>query len=192
MKEGPVDDPHIELSAQHDCRRFTILDGMILTVSIACYFALLRQCPIFIAPMIGRVSWQSVLDSSETRRLCAVIVIWFLFPAIAVLTPTYLFIRLRRPRPPRRAIVREPGMLSILIGFGLMALIIPVSSVLGLQMLRPYGFFIISIVVGLVWLVASRQDNAIRERGWIRSVGRAIAFGWVLLGLCYAYFSMGQ
>jgi hypothetical protein len=105
-------------------RKFTILDGMILVAATAGGFALWRAVGDTLGRHLGNVpfgafSW----FSSIVYR-----VVEAAFPLLAVLTPTVLIWRLRRPRPRWRRLMRQPGMAA------LCAALIPIAtSLVGLR-----------------------------------------------------------
>src|SRR5690242_7629615 len=91
-----------ELVQDPPCRRFAILDGMILIAGAALWLAIGRTLVLqfageFQKPVEG--GW-----SGTWRRFFAVPGT-FVFWSVIVLTPLFLIIRLRRPRPELRRLI---------------------------------------------------------------------------------------
>jgi hypothetical protein len=87
-------------------RRFTILDGMILVAAVAGGFALRRAVEDALARHAYNADFN---DFSQFHSL----VYWIIeagFPFLAALAPAVFILRLRRPRPRWRRLIRQPGM----------------------------------------------------------------------------------
>jgi hypothetical protein len=103
------------------------------------------------------------------------------------MTPVFLMLRLRRPRPPWRVLLVQPGMVAALaMVFGLLWVTGLVHILLpGLMDAFTMPWIAVGGSVAVAWvaLVLLRRWKA--ERGWVDRMGRlmgAMAIGTALLG----------
>ncbi len=91
------------------CRRFGVLDAMILVAAIAAGLAAIRGImPYGFNPLI-------IFDNDGPVRLQAKMVFSWInssLPVAAALTVSLVPLRLLRPRPPARRVCREPGFVA--------------------------------------------------------------------------------
>lgn len=111
-----------------------------------------------------------------------------------------LIVRLRKPRPSRRRIVRQPGSFAAIVAVGLIALRIPILAATRLVVLggsagvtawwvaatRDLASQIgLAILVGWFALAAGGLWRA--EPNWIDRTGRLVALGWITLFLAIGW-----
>jgi hypothetical protein len=180
-------------------RRFTIADGLILTVSASLSLERLRgmgwftRFPADLAwcwQAISRVgiwpSWDLLFDSSlqGLRNEIAVrLVDDVLIQLLSSLSVAFMvgqpLLRLRHPRPEPRLLIRQSGfvacMMSIaaaLTAFAIVGMDWFSEFVLSLSLIRVVALLLLWIVLGLPpWRP---------EASWIDRLGRAVGWGWIV------------
>jgi hypothetical protein len=107
-------------------------------------------------------------------------VLWYFFQVIDVLvfslTPTLLLIRARPPRPPIRAILRQPGTIACLaIAFGYLWVMGWLDRLLVGQMHYQCGIAVaVGGTVAFAWSVLALSKQWQSEPGWIDRTGRVL------------------
>lgn len=161
------------------CRPVTVLDLMILVAATAVGLGLDRSFPV-----LGRhgipAPWAAEL------------------PCLAAWTVAALALRLRRPRPAFRLLMRQPGAVASLVVVLLVALVGAFGAVaVGVKWgLNSYGvqtggnipisllilFGLLVAVSGVVgaWLGLAFSSRRRTEPGWIDLLGRALGTLWVV------------
>ncbi len=156
------------------CRPFTIADAMILVAAAAMGLALARAT-------IDHVFWMSSGPTKYGGPISGFLV---------ALTVAYVPIRLRRPRPSLRRLMRQPGMAAC-------SAVLLVTAVDGdlwvlyclkhayslVQFFPNYwrgNFEHIATAVAAVWLGMFLSRRWWAEPGWIDRLGRVIGFAWLL------------
>jgi hypothetical protein len=182
-------------------RNFTILDGMILVAVLAGAIAMRRAAWDGIARhgFIGYTGFRKFGDAAIEEG----------FPFLVALTPAVLAMRLRRPRPRWRLLLRQPGtaacvaamipLATSLYGLWDLARFLehPVSELpAGVGGASSFGSIIrmpplgdIEVVYGTTiglwvlgaWLVLRLSGRRRPERSWIDLLGRLVGLGWVLM-----------
>ncbi len=98
---------------------------------------------------------------------------------LVAVTPALLLIRLRRPRPGWRALMRQPGFVAV------------VAAVVGFWAFWYGGYYGVpvprpSILSGsavlLAWAFLAATGLREREPGWVDRAGRLVGFVWIALG----------
>jgi len=160
------------------CRRFKLVDGMILIAAAAVWMALMR--PLFNQfqtqlPQIQRferrtgraIPWRRYVGMSASG----------LNTFLLILSVAYVVMRLVSPRPTGAALVRQPGMLfwGLYLVFVMVAW--PASAFVELV---PWTNILFALALGLPWLVACHRHSARAEPGWIERIGRVLGFGWIV------------
>ena len=150
-------------------RRFTILDCMILIAALGVWFFMLRHWGALMGPIIragGPGVW----------RTYAFLVIVGTLALIWVLTPAFLFMRLRRPRPHLRELIWQPGTMACTVAA---VLFVPVSLVTAWNWLFPLVF---AGAILSCWVLAAVTDRLRPEASWLDRLGRVLGIGWCLTG----------
>ena len=92
-----------------------------------------------------------------------------------MLAVAYVCIRLIPPRLPTSELMRQPGMLVLLIGLSALSLtrpaFVPFDSPLNL---------IVALALGWSWRAACRHYRSRAEPGWIEGSGRSFGIGLVI------------
>jgi hypothetical protein len=189
------------------CRRFTLLDGMLLIATIALWLGGLRAWLAMMKPRwMPEPSGNStvVLFSHDFYGHLAGVLIWvnsgcLYLLAVVLLSAFYLCVRLRRPRPSWRQLLSQPGLLICLMVplayliagcFAPKGETIPTAPLSSEYATRSY---LLSAAVGCAWAVAYSVTRRKIEPGWIEWLGRGLVVGWIGIGLVnYLILSLPQ
>jgi hypothetical protein len=152
---------------------------MIFIVALGLAFALTRPAIILIVDAVRsqpRWRFQTIEGFMSLVRMLNIVLLNFLM----FLVPAFLIVRLRRPRPPLRALMCQPGFAACA------APVVLVLATLPLAVYHPSGRagdvidivmqILLSAVAPLAWffLVVTRRWNP--EPSWIDRLGRVIGF----------------
>jgi hypothetical protein len=163
------------------CRRFSVLDMMILIVAGSIGLAITRPAFLFMGQDLARLkipvldswpAWKGFLFGPNRFAMnltffCNVILLNFLFWFFLA----FLVIRLRRPRATFRELVRQPGFAGA--GSVVLAVLAAVALIpLGLP--RIGGQIVILSAVPTAWLVLILRRTWRPEPGWIDRFGRVV------------------
>src|SRR5205823_8469100 len=91
---------------------------------------------------------------------------------VFLLTPAFLILRLRGPRPPAHRLIWQPGM---------MACWLVCLEYIPFGMLGPVGAYLLSGSVAIAWLAAWWSGRLRPEPGWIDRLGRFLGACWIAL-----------
>ena len=97
--------------------------------------------------------------------------------ALLMLALAYIWIRLIPPRLPRSDLIRQPGMLLLVLLIGLAFLYMALSAFVPLG---AWTNMIIALALGLSWRAACRRYRSRAEPGWIEGLGRSFGVGLVV------------
>ena len=158
------------------CRRFTILDGMILVAASAVWS--LGSRPTLRSFLEG---WRKLrrqglsLDSLSDLWQSWVVVYVSVVGGVGILTVAFLFIRLHRPRPALRRLIWQPGMMActIIVAF------IPMLFLVNHRVATPVLWLAMSAGVATAWLAAWSCGRLRPEPGWIDRLGRVLGACWI-------------
>jgi hypothetical protein len=188
-------------SERPEYRRFTLLDAMMLIAGLAIVLAMGAHLFRFLAEYIVqfcRVALANLFVIREDRlrfwrliREPLVQIASYGFQCAETLlfamTPMFMLLRLRRPRPPWRVLLIQPGMvasLAIVFGLfwvtGLIHILLPDR----IDAFRGAGIAV-GVSVGMAWFILALIGRWKPEPGWVDRMGRllgAMAIGTALLG----------
>jgi hypothetical protein len=114
---------------------------------------------------------------------------------VVTLTPTYMILRLRRPRPPVWDLCWQPGMLTSLIVLSYHVILLfcflvshVIHSILNVSLNplfgdRPEFHYLPGFLVACGWVVAKLTVHFRPEPGWIEWLGRSLGLGWMTAGI---------
>lgn len=184
------------------CRAFRLSDAMILLAGTALALAGGSHFLPLLADIFGQLCREAAAHGGDLPNNWSVFwaathdslrnAVWYGFQVAGAfllgLTPAFLVIRLRRPRPPLRTLVRQPGMMAALaIVFGLF------WGTGGLLWLLPGKVDAFTAAptaaggaVAVSWIVLALARSWKPEAGWVDRIGRALgcaAIGTAMLGL---------
>lgn len=151
------------------CRPFGLGDAMILIVALALGLANTR-------PVISLIVSIGVLEGAVPPGLFLflnMVLLIFLF----FLLPAFLILRLRRPRPPLRSIIGQPGFAACAAAVVLflvsapLALLVPAGRV---QEIIPIA------AVPLAWVALIATGRWAPEPSWIDRLGRVLGVMWTI------------
>jgi|SRR5579864_3783320 len=165
------------------CRRFTVLDGMILVAATAAGFGLWRAA-FFDPSRKSPAIWvpEPLLSTTALLYVSAT-------PIIATEMIGYLVIRFRKPRARFRRIMGQPGMVACVtaLGFlviGTMVLCRRLWPFWNLReredvVLLEFASSPVGMAVLVAWAVQALSQRWRRERGWIDSLGMILGIYWI-------------
>lgn len=165
LPTDPVQDP--------PCRRFTILDGMILIAGAALWLTLVLQLAAEFKKL-GEGGWSGLGWAGAWRWFLAA-PCTILFWGVIVLTPLFLIIRLRGPRLELRRLIWQPGMMACSIACLAWLVVFIAGSY------EPGGVLCISGSVASAWLASWWSGRLRPEPGWIDRLGRVLGVCWILI-----------
>ncbi len=164
------------------CRPFGLGDAMILIVALALGLALAGPGIIVVADGIRTIplkQFRTLAGAVSLGRFLNVIVLNFLF----FLIPACLILRIRRPRPTLRALIRQPGFAACAapVAFVLVSLPLAFFAPSGLagQVIEIGGQVLAALAAPLAWvvLIAARRWNP--EPSWVDRLGRILGALWM-------------
>ncbi len=179
-------------------RRFTLLDAMALVGAVAVGLGLSREWARCAAE-IGSFSSRLIQPSWSTEAAGGIVRFW---PVVAVVSPTLLILRARRPRPSRLRRFASPGVAAcsaatIVIALeglarSLVAILGPVY--LGFRPMVPFdrlnftmaalGAFssmTVGFGVAAVWGTMALARRWRPDADWIDRTGRVVGWLWIAL-----------
>jgi hypothetical protein len=173
------------------CRKFGIFDAMIVLAGLAVALAAGGHLVVLLAHALGVLGREVAAHRDEvfehwplfwlaTRRPLITVVSYagqILMMLLLGMTPTFLVLRLRRPRPPWRVLLRQGGMaaaLAIVFGLfwvtGALVILFPPSRV-DSDNAAPLAA---GGTVAAVWMALALSRRGAREAGWIDRMGRLL------------------
>ena len=173
----------------NDRRRFTISDGMILVATTA-----LALVDLDLTRIPGESAWNSTAPKLT----------W----ACLLFTLALVSIRLRRPRPGRDDLWRQPGWVAcVSVAITLTIIFVQGRLTIAVIMARPNVDIVVpslvfqesldrlplqaTLVVIAAWAVLALSRRWKAEAGWIDRAGRAIGVSWLAISLanwCMPWF----
>jgi amino acid transporter len=175
------------------CRRFGLLDGMILVAGVAVGIALSRTRLFYWEEMeLGLTSSWLMLQVFDVASYVLVVMSFLM-----------LVLRLRRPRPTLRRVARQPGFAACLVavlldigavytfvlyrasawdGIGDLEGLLDLST---LNVLRPEPQT--AFAIAAIWLIFALGRIGRPEPGWIDRAGRVAGWGWIAWGVGSLY-----
>ncbi len=200
------------MTTSRAARKFTILDSMILVAAVACGFALHRAASSVIA---SEPKWVGPIPQQPPVVVYLRQVMEWGYPLLVPLTLAVLVMRLRRPRPRWRRLLRQPGMAACcaavvpivlsLVGLGRLIWILePPEPSFTLTSRRVYSIVVVPPIgeifgamecnIGL-WvlgacliLILARRWRS--ERSAIDRLGRIVGIGWILMLVVHAVYAV--
>jgi hypothetical protein len=153
------------------CRPFKLLDAMILVAAASLGMAEMRpgwnQFQMFWACIKRAPTWQAYGGLAQTG----------LTIALLNLASAYILIRSIPPRLPGSDLIRQPGVLVLVLLIGLASLRMALSA-----FVPPVAATnrIIALALGSSWGAACRRYRSRAEPGWIEGLGRSLGVGLVV------------
>ncbi len=152
------------------CRQFKLIDAMILVATAALALAAMRpgwnQFHTFWANAKTTPTTQAYVRIAQS---CLTI-------ALLDLAVAYVWIRLIPPRLPVSDLIRQPGMLSLVLLIAIAFLCVALS-VVAPRVAQPN--MIIALALALSWAAACFHYRSRAQPGWIEVLGRFFAVGLI-------------
>jgi hypothetical protein len=154
----------------HRRRRITLLDGMILFAALAVWFGMLVLSFLVLGvgyrPTPQGWPWKEFLVPFNSISL------------VVLLTPVFLLMRLRRPRPRLVELAWQPGMMACTLA----VVLVPLSLLGWVAGLDWYRWLLPAAILG-GWAAAAATGRLRPEPSWIDRFGRVLGVGWCLVPL---------
>lgn len=187
------------------CRKFSLLDAMILVAATGVGLALTRGLGNGWPVVLGRIREVGESGFAFTQlglgRLLELL--YVLIPCATLWTLALLVLRLRHPRPTLRHLVRQPGTVACCVTTLVVAIDAACVAIAFLLTWVEWGgpspmfglwriTYFIPIHVGYSvagsWLMLALTRRWRPEAGWIDRAGRILGIGWIGLGPGLAWF----
>lgn len=154
-------------------RRFSVGDAMILTAAVAAAITLDRRAPLALLEALDQFDlsraggWVRAIYRlrNPLNRVA--------LPILIFATPAWLLMRIRRPRPPRDRILRQPGFIAC----GVASLAVA-GLFAGITIFRMSGFAPGVMVAGS-WIAMRIARRWEPEREWVDRSGRVLGVLWI-------------
>jgi hypothetical protein len=164
-------------------RRFGLGDAMILIVALALGLALAGPAFMIIADGIRsapRNHFRTLAGAVQLGRFLNIIVLNFLFFFI----PACLILRLRRPRPPLRTLIHQPGFaacaapVAVVLAYLPLALFAPSGLAGQVTEIGVQALPVAAVPLAWLSLIATRRWDP--EPSWIDRLGRILGVLWTV------------
>ena len=153
------------------CRKFKLLDVMILIAAAAGWMAMSRglwtEPREAAAPLSGNHWLHTYVGPFN----------FGLIRAVVMLAVAYVAIRLIPPRLPESDLICQPGILAFGLLVGLFFLIMALAQ---MGLLNTWTALIMTVAVGVSWSAACWFYRSHAEPGWIEGLGRSFGVSLVL------------
>jgi hypothetical protein len=192
--------PPLSPPEQVRARKFSVSDGMALIAGLALAIAggstafemLSEKCGLLCRVIAAYNSPFYVARPQFWEQSIAIhwgSVVWYAFWVFQVLllsmTPAFLLIRLRRPRPPLRAMLKQPGTvagLAVVIGYLLVAGWLHRFYVGGIDF-RIGNAIAVGGTVLVAWAILALSRQWESEPSWVDRMGRLIGATAIVLAV---------
>jgi hypothetical protein len=177
VEDGSMEEMSATDSEPSGCRPLGVADAMIFIIALGLGFALTRPALVLIADaMRSELLWrfQTLAGAVSLGWMLNIVLLNFLF----FLLPALVVVRLRRPRPPLRSLVRQPGFVACSLPLVVILASLPLSllplSGLAEQAIA-IGFQTLLIATApLAWAFLMASGRWSPEPGWIDRLGRVL------------------
>lgn len=203
MDQPPMDAMGERMKRRHrgePGRKFGLLDAMILVAAVAVGATSIR--PFLLYGLVTPEFFREFYSDSGLFVYTAYSdsVVRFLGPWLASWTLAFLAIRLRKPRPRFRRLMRQPGTAACVAAAFVMAvegaMAMAVIGAVGAPDLEnfyikmlPYLFESAAVAVAAVWSVAALAGRWKPEPGWVDRTGRVIGAAWIMTCILFSFFA---
>jgi hypothetical protein len=164
-------------------RPFGLADAMIVIIALGLGLAIARPALVLIANAVRsdpRWRFQTLDGAVSLGSMLNIVLLNLLF----FLLPAFLILRLKRPRPPLRLLIGQPGFAACAAPVAVVLVVLPLSllapSGLGQQIIEFAAQVIVIAAVPLAWvfLIATRRWDP--EPSWIDRLGRILGALWMV------------
>ena len=167
-------------------RPFTLGDAMIFIIALALGLALARPAIHSLALGIGRVPqsyyWTRAGVVQIARHLIIIVFVFLLF-----LLPAFLIMWLRRPRPPLRSMMAQPGFLACAAPVAVFLCSLPLYALapsgLGQRVIDIGAQVLLVAAVPLAWVCLIATHRWEPEPTWLDRLGRILGALWMVTAL---------
>jgi hypothetical protein len=164
-------------------RPFTLSDAMILMLAVSLGLALARAGIVFLWNYIRSVplnQFRTLAVALALVRTLNTLILNFLF----FLLPTFLILRLKRPRAPFRLLILEPGFAAcaavLTVFIGCLPLVLLARSGIAGQIIEIGGQVLLVAAIPLVWITLIATHRWKPESSWIDRLGRILGVLWMI------------
>jgi hypothetical protein len=163
-------------------RPFSLSDAMSLIIALALGLAVARPAIALIENAVRLVPqnhFRTMAGAIQLAWILNTIVLSFLF----FLLPTFLILRLKRPRAPLRSIIGQPGFAACAVSVAVVLALLPIELLpagLARQIMEITAPVLMTTAAPLAWLslIATRRWDP--EPSWIDRLGRIFGGLWMV------------
>jgi hypothetical protein len=177
---------------QETPRNFTLFDAIVSVAAVGLALAFARThlayawanlCAI---PFRGPAGWAGVWAYLRTRTDVTGSIVMYTFVSMEALllssTLAFLIMRLRRPRPPLRRLIKQPGVVACevwLLGMFLGICLAP--------LIEDYPLLALIVVIStasaipIAWTILVLRGHWETEPSWIDRLGRGLGVCWAVI-----------
>jgi hypothetical protein len=183
--------------AEQTPRSFTLFDAIVSVAAMGLALAFARLSLIYMwsnlrtIPIGGPAGWAGVWTYLRTRTDVTVSIVMFTFSWLDSLllcwTLAYVIMRLRKPRPPLRRLVRQPGMVACEVW--LLGMFLGIClQVEAYPLLAPIAVVSTGFAIPTTWAILALRGRWDTEPSWIDRLGRGLGVCWSAIILLQAAF----
>jgi hypothetical protein len=189
-------------SGQEVTRKFTLFDAVVSVAALAVALAFSRTQLTYLwanlcaIPIRGSAGWAGVWSYLRTRTDVTRSIVMFSFtPLYCFLfawTLAFLVMRLRKPRPPLRNLVKQPGMVACEVLLSGMILTFCLALNEGYQLLASVTVISTAFAIPVAWTSLALRGRWAAEPSWIDRLGRGLGICWsvsIPLQAAFMHFS---
>jgi hypothetical protein len=190
------------LNVSKRCRRFTILDAMIMLAAASLGVAIGRGQWSHLAHLRPR-NWDSPTSWAYGQYEIIMGFLWAVVPLLAAWTIALLAIRLRHPRRRLRRAIREPGTAATVVSSFSLAVSLATYTLSVLNFRKPMSWSIDGAIEHLfmlhnrhgcyvlgAWAVLVFCGRWKPERCWLDHLGRMLGASWIGFSAAWGFADM--
>lgn len=177
-----------DIAKRPACRRFSIGDAMILILAAGLWLAIARDGLGILADAVRKIPYGSLVTRGDWQRYLfrksgfgqAFLTYGnlLILGGFTFFLPAFLMVRLRRPRPGLRQLIRQPGFVGCAAPAAACILMLPISPILG--WVEGQATWVMFLAAPAAWAVLACSRTWEREPGWIDRLGVGFSVLWVI------------
>ena len=187
---------------QEVSRKFTLFDAVVSVAAVGLALAFARAqltylwANLWAIPIRGPAGWAGVWSYLRTRTDVTYSIVMHSFTSLYCFlfawTLAFLVMRLRKPRPSLRRLVKQPGMVACEVLLFGMILTVCLGSNEDYRLLASVAVFSTALAIPAAWAILALLGRWAAEPSWIDRLGRGLGFCWsvsIPLQAAFMHFS---